>query len=463
MDLWGRGWLDEESIWQDIEQYRSQHRMAERLRVRVGDSAPEVAVIVDEASFAYVRGDSAGLELQSGLVTKVRDLLYKSGASIGFYLQSDVPIMPTTAKAFIFLNALRVTTSERHAIRERLQVAGKTLVWLYGPGLFDEKGVSRQEVTEIVGQALKPQPWNSRIGTLFTEERHPVIERLHGGKRMGSEEILNPSFTSADPQGVVLGEYIQTGAPSIVARNMPGGWRSIFVGDPHLTGELLRGIFRYAGVHIFDLQDDIVAAGNGLLMVHAPYTGQRTLHLPKPSAVYSLTEARLLSPPTTSFRHFMRGRSTHLCLYGSLSDLAIALETSAEDLLATYHSHHERQERESPNTDADAAEANASEKVERIERRAPAGAPGQPSDVVEIIGGMDLPDDVDKLPSEDEALGQVDTLATPEPGAGATPSRRRRWNRRRQRSNRSETAVPVSIDDLLGDLQHRRQYPPGAP
>lgn len=457
MDLWGHGWLNDETIWRDIDQNRMQHQAAVRLRTRVGTSTPEVVVIVDEASYSYVRADTAGLALQAGLITKVRDLLYRSGASVGFYLQSDLPILPADAKVYIFLNALRVTTTERHAIRERLQVSGKTLVWLYGPGLFDEKGQSRQEVAEIVGQALKPQPWNSRVGTLFTEERHPIIERLHGGKRMGSEEIINPSYTSSDPQGAVLGEYIQTGAPSIVARNMPGGWRSVFVGDPHLTGELVRGIFRYAGVHVFDLQDDIVAAGNGCLLVHAPYTGQRTLHLPKQAAVYSLTENRLVSPQASSFRYFMRGRSTHFFLYGSLDDLSAALELSVHDLRASHQVHRDRPEQDSSN--GQSGESDSGEMAERVERNE-SELDFEPQDVVQIIGGMEMPDNVDELPSEDEALGKLDTAAQPEPGAAATPSRRRRWNRRRQKSNRSENTTPVSIDELLGDLTQRKQNPP---
>lgn len=460
MDLWGRGWLDDEAIWQDIEQFRGQQQVARRLRSLHPDAAAEVAVIVDEASFAYVRGDASGIALQAGLLTKVRDLVYRSGASVGFYLQSDLRIMPNEPKVYIFLNSLRVTTTERHAIRERLQVPGKTLVWLYGPGLFDEKGVSRQEVSEIVGQAVRPQPWNSKVGTLFTEERHPIIERLHGGKRMGSEDILNPSYTSADPLGAILGEYMQTGAPSIVARNMAAGWRSVFVGEPHLTGELLRGIYRYAGVHVFDLQDDIIAAGDGLLVVHAPYTGQRTLHLPGPSAVYSLTDKRLISPQTSTFRYFMRGRSTHFFLYGTLEDLSEAMQISVDDLKASHQAHQQRAEQESAPGDL-ALEAQVNEISERLEQRAAAaGVDVAPQDVAQIIGGLELPANIEDLPSEDEVLGKLEAPATPEQAAAATPSRRRRWNRRHQRSNRSDNAAPVSIDDLLGDLPQRRQNPP---
>ena len=462
MDLWGQGWLNNDTIWSDLEGFRAQHEAAERMRQLRGESAPEAAVIIDEASFAYVRGDVAGLALQAGLISKIRDLICRSGASVGFYLQSDIPIIPTQTKVFIFLNALRVTSEERQAIRERLQVAGKTLVWLYGPGMFDEKGVSQQEVTEIVGQSIKAQPWNAKIGTIFTEERHPVIERLHGGKRMGSEDVLNPSFTSTDPQGAVLGEYAQTGAASIVARNMPGGWKSVFIGEPHLTGELVRGIFRYAGVHVYDVQDDIVAAADGLLVIHAPYTGQRTLHLPRQAAVYSMTERRLVTAQTTSFRFFMRGRSTHFFLYGTLEQIAEALGQSTDDLRQSQQEHHDRIERERSqqgNRRQGRQEEQNDEGDQGDERNAPSEQVNIARTEISGLEEIALPDNIDDLPSEEEVLGDA-LSADPAVAGAATPSRRRRWNRR-QRSQRdgNNGGAPVSMDQILGDLP-RRPAPP---
>ena len=100
-----------------------------------------MAVLVDEASLAYIKNDPAGLGQE--LIGKTRDLLLRSGASVGFYLQSDVmhDNFPD-AKLYLFLNALRVTTAERQAIREKLQRPGKTLAWLYAPGMFDETGAA---------------------------------------------------------------------------------------------------------------------------------------------------------------------------------------------------------------------------------------------------------------------------------------------------------------------------------
>ncbi len=152
------------------------------------------------------------------------------------------------SKLYLFLNALRLTTAERQAIREKLQKPGKTLAWLYAPGVFDENGPSSEEVGEVVGMALRPQPWNSRGGSQALEIKHPITERIRGAKKIGQEEILNPLYAVSDPQATVIAEYVSTGAASLATREHKSGWKSVFFGDPYLTTELLRGLYAYAGV-----------------------------------------------------------------------------------------------------------------------------------------------------------------------------------------------------------------------
>ena len=41
---------------------------------------------------------------------------------------------------------------------------------------------------------------------------------------------------------------------------------------------------------LYETQDDIVYAGEGALLVHAPYTGQRTITLPRRATVYDVME-----------------------------------------------------------------------------------------------------------------------------------------------------------------------------
>jgi hypothetical protein len=484
MDLWGNGWLNSLEIWAEIAELRAQGIITRRLRQSF-NQVPEVAILVDEGSYNYVCGDPSGVALQSALISKSRELAYRSGASVGFYLQSDVALLSDSIKLYIFLNPLRVTTQERQAIRDKIQKPGKTLAWLYAPGLFDEKGDSPTEVSEIVGMPLKALPWNSHIGTLFSEERHPVTERLHGGKRLGSDEILNPSYAVADPAAIILGEYAHSGLPSIAAKINEGGWKSVFIGEPHLTGELLRGLYRFAGVHVFDVQDDIVHAGSsGVLLVHSPYTGQRTVHLPRISAVYSLYERRLVTQSSTTFRAFMRGRSTNFFLWGDIDRIASALGKTSDELReqhAAWKAERESAQQRNPrdqqqrdqsfsdnDREADYGSTDDQEsqevEIEQLESdfvvvSGPASSVLPAVDLL-VESGL-IAGDIDIVEGEldVEITDDVEPLSETSPAKTEqmSPSRRRRWNRKRNmQAAKSSTPPSISMEDLLSDLPPRK-------
>ena len=186
MDLWGQGWLNSPDIWRELGGLTAQATRWEQV-APAKTPAPDVAVLVDEASLAYLKNDPNGLGTH--LVGRTRDLLLRTGGSVGFYLQSDVTRADfPDSKLYLFLNALRLTTAERQAIRERLQKPGKTLAWLYAPGVFDENGPSSEEVGEVVGMALRPQPWNSRGGSLALDIKHPITERIRGVKKRSARK-----------------------------------------------------------------------------------------------------------------------------------------------------------------------------------------------------------------------------------------------------------------------------------
>jgi len=477
MDLWGQGWLDSDSIWEEIKTGLDLFKI---LTIPEGfEENPEVAVLIDEASYAWVRGGAGGQRLQHNLIAKARDLMARAGASVRYYLQSDLHLLAESVKVVFFLNALRVSTQERISIREKLQRQGRTIVWVYAPGLYDENGPTPAEISEIVGMPLKSRAWHAKVGTIFTDDRHPVIERLHGGKRMGTEDTINPSFTTIDPQAVVLGEYAATGEPSVALKAIDTTWRSIFVGEPHLTGELIRGIFRYAGVHLFDIQDDIVAArADGFLMIHAPYTGQRVIHLPSSKACYSLSENRLLAKNSSSVRHFMRGRSTHALLWGEIEDIARRIGRSVDDLEASIQiraasDSHRRDQRDENSEDFENGDTGSEYRTEQdieIDGEGDVDNPGSANDQdnqdpavrarieATLVTQAVLAEEIVISP-EIESQKSVD-----DDSDGGSSSRRRRWRRRGQDANSSGTPnnppSRIPIVELIGDLLGRRKPKP---
>lgn len=457
MDLWGQGWLNDELLWRSLGGLRRVgERWGEVCERPTGHH--DVIAIVDEASLCYLRNDPAGVG--ANLIGKTRELLLRTGASVGFYLQSDLvrDDFPD-APLYLFLNAFRITTGERAAIREKLQRPGRTLAWLYAPGLFDEDGPARQEIGEIVGMTLRLQPWNAKVGSQLTDIRHPLTERVRSGKRIGQEEVLNPSFAISDAQATVLAEYVSTGAPSVAVREHSGGWKAAFFGDPHITVELLRGLFAYAGVPLFDTQDDIVMASrDGSLLLHAPYTGQRTVHLPEKSTVYDVAEDKIVVVDSRSFRTFLRARTSRLFLFGSSEMIARA--TGLEIPAASPPQPRPAPVRETPSDTAeevwdDAAPVDAADAFE--------------SDAPRMIPGLDTIEPAEIVEGEPGAVEPALEETTTAPAPRSRWQRRRAAARARRDAERKAkaaasgdgNAAPVDIATLLPDLPPRLPRPEG--
>ncbi len=469
MDLWGQGWLQSQDIWRELGNLARESARWEQL-VPQSPPSPDVAVFVDEASLAYLKTDSSGLG--ASLVCRTRDLLLRAGGSVGFYLQSDVllPNFPD-AKLYLFLNALRLTTEERAAIREKLQKPGKTLAWLYAPGVFDENGPSPDEANEVVGMALRQQPWNSRGGSVATDIKHPITDKIRGVKKLGTDEILNPLFAVTDPQAIVIAEYAATGAASLAVREHKAGWKSVFFGDPQITTELLRGLYAYAGIPVYDAQDDTVFAGaDGSLTIHGSFTGQRTVNLPRKASVYDVFDGKIIAANARSFRAFVRARTTRLYLWGDGQALARA---TGLDLPA-------------PTAEVDAAPSvpptvSTPPPLTPREPRSADIIPGlEPELVLETVTALEtLEVTITELTLDADLDADGDPSAEPGEGEDAeTPSRRSRWQRRRAatRARRdaeraatlaAETspdgtppAPPVDIATLMPGLPPRRTPPP---
>ena len=318
MDLWGEGWLDGDDIWNRVGWFVGKYR--DYLNVRKAES-PEVVVLVDERSLFHLQKGSGFLKR---VLPAQREIIQRSGASVGFYLQSDVaaPGFPTDAKLYIFLNPYRLPSDQRAAIKEKLQGGGKTLVWMYAAGVCDERGNPDETAHDLVGIAVRQQSWNAEIGSRITDSRHIITNRI-AEREFGVRERINPSFYVDDdePGLSVLAEYIQSGLPSIAVREF-NGWRSVFCGEPAMTTDLFRGFCRYAGAHLYTAYgDDYVTVGHGWMTLHAAREGNRTLLIPPGSALYDLTESKVIAEGVTEHKLFAKARATRTFFVGTLDEM----------------------------------------------------------------------------------------------------------------------------------------------
>ena len=317
MDLWGEGWLDDEQMWSSLAAFvaRYKNQLATRKHPRV----PDVVALIDERSIAHIQKGESFLRR---IVAEARNNLQAAGISFGVYLQNDLlsPSFPDSARLYLFLTPYRLTKEQRTAITEKLQNQNKTLAWFYAPGSCEERpqigGASEESAAGIIGIALRSQEWNSEVGSRVVDTHHALTERLNG-REIGVRERLNPSYYVDDADSTVLAEYHGSGLPSIAVKNQ-GTWKSVFIGEPVLPLDLLRGICRYAGVHVWTPQgEDIVDIGCGHVTIHAVRDGNKTIRLPESMGLYSVTDSRHIAEETREYRFFMKRGETHTFCVGS--------------------------------------------------------------------------------------------------------------------------------------------------
>jgi hypothetical protein len=324
MDLWGEGWLDDEMLWQQMATFVS--RFSSQLRIKQQPRVPQVVAIIDEKSLLHVqRGEAFLRRITAG----ARDSLQRAGVSFGVYLQSDLlsDLFPLESKLYLFLTPYRLKPEQRSAIKEKLQRDGKTLAWLYAPGSCEERpsigGALEETATGAIGIAIRQQEWNSEVGSRVVESHHAITDRLQS-REIGMRERLNPSFYVDDPDATTLAEYHGSGVPSLAVKDF-GDWQSVFVGDPVLPVDLLRGICRFAGAHVWTPQgEDVADIGNGYVTLHAAKEGQRAIRLPEATGLYDVTENRHIADDIKEHRFYMRAGDTRTFCVGS-ADRFIAI------------------------------------------------------------------------------------------------------------------------------------------
>jgi hypothetical protein len=102
-----------------------------------------------------------------------------------------------------------------------------------------------------------------------------------------------------------------------------GDWRSVYIAAPNIPASILRGLARYAGVHLYSEAGDVLYASRELLALHTLRGGERLLRLPHTvEAVYDLFGKKSVAEDTDHFRVVLPKMSTSVYYTGSREALA---------------------------------------------------------------------------------------------------------------------------------------------
>ena len=296
----GCNWMEQISNWLQDEEVLDTlggfHRLLQKSLEWPETPVEPIGVFLDETSIRY---EKPLIDLDWDLVYKQRIFgLSHCGVPFRFHLVDDLLLenMPEY-KLNMFLNLFYVDEDRERLIREKVQRAGKTALWMIAPGFCHAtEGLSLESMRRLTGMGFGKFDMDFEQWVTISDYTHPITAGLPHDLAYGSDARVGPVFYVEDPEATVLGRRLLFQGrhePALALKEFPEH-RAMYSSVPLLPAGLLRGIARYAGCHVYAEENDVVMAGRGLLTYHTVAPGPRTVKLPEAATVWDLFSGECL-------------------------------------------------------------------------------------------------------------------------------------------------------------------------
>ena len=323
-------WWEDPKIMADVPKYDKWMRMSARFPRR---SAAQVAVVLDPLSL------SAGIEYNYSRapITAAQHVSFnrnlewhRLGAPYDLWLFDDLAESAELDryKVVVLPAQLALTVDQRRAVHEKLERNGRTLVWMYAPGVFRAEGAHLDLAdgnTDICGFKLEKETsphtlvmtpdkaaFKAVFGSGEVEDRLGWSNTpLYGGfsykinyanPKPIPPEVFEARFKVKDTPGVtVLARYEEGGAPAAAVKKF-AHHTSVFWGAGILNVSAFRSIAASAGVHLYTDRPAVVYASENFAVVHVKDSGPIRVKLPrKAQRIIDLTDESLIASDTDAF------------------------------------------------------------------------------------------------------------------------------------------------------------------
>ena len=239
-DMWG-GWYQKEETQQLIKRLKdvSDQYVSDR-----STSVAQTLMIADPQS-AYCVNEK--MPQASAMARQFRDKLSRTGAPVDIYSFNDLPVIDLSRYKVVFLPAMLLITPERAQIlKQYVLTQGRTVVWVYAPGISDGKTLDTARVKQWTGSEYK------------------------------------------------------TPGPATVAMD---GWTSVYSFDyKTMTPETIKTIMKQAGVHLYTDGQEPVYANQRLLAIHTKDGGEKKVSLPHAcKKVVDVIQGKTIAENTAEF------------------------------------------------------------------------------------------------------------------------------------------------------------------
>ncbi len=248
------GWWENPKMLSEIEKMQ-------KITVQYGskkyEPAADVLMVCDTKSVFYCK-DFNFDEYQ------IFDAFGRSGSMVDYVYLSDLSLAEMDRyRVVVFLNSYLLTDEKRAEI-ERL-TKGKQRVWLYAPGLYNERGMAMENIEKTVGM---------RVERTKNYESAQIVHPLLKGEKLACQKTHpNPTFVITDEGAETIAV---NGLGQCVAARKGNEW---YFAYPMLNPEIAAWIVRAGGAHRYVETGEPVLAGAGLVLFHTVTGGKREILL----------------------------------------------------------------------------------------------------------------------------------------------------------------------------------------
>ena len=166
------------------------------------------------------------------------------------------------------MNVYKISQKQRDFIKNVVAKNGRTLIWNYLPGYTNGVKNDITFVKEVTGFGIVTYKCNEA----------PTVQIKNSNDEYKFEAAVNPMVLINDPKSEILASLKNTNQV-IVARKSFKDYTGVFSTLPLHNSDFYRKIFREAGCHIYNQNNDFTYSNSGLLMIHTKEGGKRIIHL----------------------------------------------------------------------------------------------------------------------------------------------------------------------------------------
>ncbi|NUQ00311.1 MAG: hypothetical protein HUU35_10715 [Armatimonadetes bacterium] len=322
----GKGWYHQPPI---LELFGQMQRVGQAAMACDRRPATDIAAVVDLDSLAAA--PPFGLTPYLIDAFKVQELC-RLGAPVDHWelddlLQEGAP----QYKLYLMLNPIRLTAARRQRIDQHLRRHGATLVWFYAPGLIDpgrSPALSLSHSRDLLGLTLSGDSATDPLMRLTTTgarlfpgfdpaRSFGKFERPRWGLDQATGQVaLQPADDLRLKQRFVAtgAEPLATFSDGATAMAMRRGANAtdLWIGGLMAPADLLRGLARHLGCHLYCDADEIIYANRSFLAIHTRAAGERTFQLRQPADVTEVFSGQVLGRGVSSFRDTIGAYRTRL-------------------------------------------------------------------------------------------------------------------------------------------------------